>query len=292
MVVLLATIAFGLVAVLASVETDESRFQLSRRAWSLNDKENGMNYREAIEECDGDMTLKTSLEKLPCSIDRVRNMSLETFTTTYYEKRPVIVEFGLERNRRVREMMSPRAMIDRFGQEMVTLGTANSYTGRTQRRMSLREYLEYVAEPRTARQRGDETFYLFGDTPEPFWDILVDSYRIPHLAKSIDPDVQATIAIGLGGKNSGVPFHFHNSGWNEVLLGSKRFFLYPKDITPPFKPNRSQLQWVQETYPSLTGDMRPIECVIVPGEALYFPSRWYHATLNLSPHTAFVATFT
>ena len=34
------------------------------------------------------------------------------------------------------------------------------------------------------------------------------------------------------------------------------------------------------------------ECTIVPGDILYFPSGWYHATLNLNSCTAFVSTFT
>ena len=35
-----------------------------------------------------------------------------------------------------------------------------------------------------------------------------------------------------------------------------------------------------------------LECTISFGEALYFPSQWYHATLNLDKYTAFVSTFT
>ena len=29
-----------------------------------------------------------------------------------------------------------------------------------------------------------------------------------------------------------------------------------------------------------------------PGDLLYFPDRYWHATINLDPYTAFVSTFT
>ena len=35
----------------------------------------------------------------------------------------------------------------------------------------------------------------------------------------------------------------------------------------------------------------PQECVIGPGELLYFPANWPHATLNLDAYTSFASTF-
>jgi hypothetical protein len=92
-----------------------------------------------------------------------------------------------------------------------------------------------------------------------------------------------------------------------------------------FFPDQSQLQWYLSVYPTLqtapntnkgeeqddlklfegggldtgitsTGGL-PIrkdlyECVIKPGEALYFPPMWQHAILNRDPYTVFISTFT
>lgn len=33
------------------------------------------------------------------------------------------------------------------------------------------------------------------------------------------------------------------------------------------------------------------ECVLTPGEMLYFPDKWQHATLNLDPYNLFVSVF-
>jgi hypothetical protein len=37
---------------------------------------------------------------------------------------------------------------------------------------------------------------------------------------------------------------------------------------------------------------KPWECTINAGEMLYFPDQWHHATINLSPYTVFVSSFT
>ena len=37
---------------------------------------------------------------------------------------------------------------------------------------------------------------------------------------------------------------------------------------------------------------KPWECTINAGEMIYFPDEWHHATINLSPFTVFVSSFT
>ena len=39
-------------------------------------------------------------------------------------------------------------------------------------------------------------------------------------------------------------------------------------------------------------DDMPWECTLNPGDLIYFPDQWHHATINLSPYTVFVSTFT
>lgn len=101
----------------------------------------------------------------------------------------------------------------------------------------------------------------------------------------------------------------------------QRWFLYPPDKTPHFHPNETTLAWLQHTYPTLPPAERPLECTLRPGEVrgrgegrggqllvlgwkppgaphptalcpqiLYFPDRWWHATLNLDT-SVFISTF-
>ena len=51
---------------------------------------------------------------------------------------------------------------------------------------------------------------------------------------------------------------------------------------------------MEEVYTTLPKDdvTLPYECTLGPREMIYFPDGWYHATINLSPYTAFISTFT
>jgi ribosomal protein L16 Arg81 hydroxylase len=45
-------------------------------------------------------------------------------------------------------------------------------------------------------------------------------------------------------------------------------------------------------YVYAAASARPYECSLNPGDIIYFPDQWWHATINLDPYTVFVSTFT
>merc|ERR1711974_209306 len=92
-----------------------------------------------------------------------------------------------------------------------------------------------------------------------------------------------TLSFGLGASGTGVPFHQHGPVFAEVVHGKKRWFLYPPEEKPDFDPQASSLQWLTSEYPKLVAQNKtlPMDCVALPGELLYTPDGWYHATLNL-----------
>ena len=49
---------------------------------------------------------------------------------------------------------------------------------------------------------------------------------------------------------------------------------------------------MEETYTSLPSDSLPLECTLGPGDMIYFPDNWHHATLNMESYNVFVSTFT
>ena len=73
------------------------------------------------------------------------------------------------------------------------------------------------------------------------------------------------------------------------MHGAKRWLLYPK-APPQFDPDATSVHWLRDVYPRLTTHEAPWECVIEPGDLLYFPSDWYHAIVNLGT-TVFMSTF-
>jgi len=154
--------------------------------------------------------------------------------------------------------------------------------------VSMGEYVRSIRGSAVALSaQAEDTYYFFGDYRDEEWAELFQHYDQPFWALGLSP----RLSFGVGPHMSGVPFHFHGPAFSEVLHGAKRWFVYPKGhAMPGFDPSRTTLQWLEEVYPSLPPEDRPLECVIEPGEVLYFPDKWYHATLNLND-TVFMSTF-
>ncbi len=56
----------------------------------------------------------------------------------------------------------------------------------------------------------------------------------------------------------------------------------------------TQAEWIREIYPGIIS--RPEyyqlqECELHPGEILYFPDKWMHATLNTDNYNVFASVF-
>ena len=98
------------------------------------------------------------------------------------------------------------------------------------------------------------------------------------------------IIIGVAAAGSGVPFHFHGPGFAETLHGRKRWFLYAPENRPKFDTEKSTLRWLVEDYPQLKNDGLMLECILEPFDIIYFPDRWWHATLNVD-NAVFISTF-
>eukprot|EP00817_Percolomonadidae_sp_ATCC50343_P001915 CAMPEP_0117419312 /NCGR_PEP_ID=MMETSP0758-20121206/907_1 /TAXON_ID=63605 /ORGANISM="Percolomonas cosmopolitus, Strain AE-1 (ATCC 50343)" /LENGTH=257 /DNA_ID=CAMNT_0005200317 /DNA_START=739 /DNA_END=1509 /DNA_ORIENTATION=- len=106
----------------------------------------------------------------------------------------------------------------------------------------------------------------------------------------------------IGPKRSGTEFHtdpYQTSAWNAVVVGAKRWALYPKDGLPPSmrkkkrnaKPYQPQhncsssepIDWFADNYYKVcNAGYPPYEVIQKAGEIIYVPSGWWHAVLNVS----------
>uniref|UniRef100_A0A8D2L4N6 Jumonji domain containing 8 n=1 Tax=Varanus komodoensis TaxID=61221 RepID=A0A8D2L4N6_VARKO len=179
-----------------------------------------------------------------------------------------------------------RKLLAAFGDRQVRLSTANTYSYRKVD-LPFQEYVDQFLEPQDPDSLGSETLYFFGNNNFTEWGPLFQRYTPPPFRI---PGMTVAYSFGIAGSGSGVPFHWHGPGFSEVIFGRKRWFLYPPEKTPEFHPNRTTLSWLLHTYPLLPPWERPVECTIHPGEVLYFPDRWWHATLNLDT-SVFISTF-
>ena len=288
--------------------------------------------------------------------------------------------------------------------------------------MPLRDYIQYTTSKKNggaahidrhktcgdlgpSAARSNESFYLFGNNYGSLWDRMKENYLIPPC---LHCDVCGARTIGIGGYLSGVSFHHHGPGFSEVIVGRKRWFLFPphqpsthteydafggsskksgaiRDIEyhKQFDPNMTVDRWLLEEYPAYRTRLVPalvpvsvtsatseidtadsqhhdidhhdikylnalwnfndagnssnqsdisdvgkssnqsdintdgsknysrgseersrdtsphghgynsglLECVTGPGEMLYFPSSWMHATLNVDEYNVFMSLF-
>ncbi|EPY90053.1 hypothetical protein CB1_000054013 [Camelus ferus] len=224
-------------------------------------------------------------EEERCTVERRADLSYAEFMQHYAFSRPVILQ-GLTDNSRFRVLCSRERLLASFGDSVVRLSTANTYSYRKVD-LPFQEYVEQMLHPQDPLSMGNDTLYFFGDNNFTEWASLFRHYSPPPFGLL---GTTPAYSFGIAGAGSGVPFHWHGPGFSEVIYGRKRWFLYPPEKTPEFHPNKTTLAWLRDTYPALAPSARPLECTIQAGEVLYFPDRWWHATLNLDT-SVFISTF-
>ncbi|KAM4698189.1 jmjC domain-containing protein 8 [Rhinophrynus dorsalis] len=225
-------------------------------------------------------------EEEECTVERKdSSISYAEFMNQYAYQKPVIIQ-GITDNSEFRSLCSKQHLLQEYGERQVRLSTANTYSYEKVD-VPFREYVEHLLKPQDRDSLGCDTLYFFGDNNFTEWGSLFQKYTPPPFKI---PGTSGAYSFGIAGSGTGVPFHWHGPGYSEVIYGRKRWFLYPPEKTPEFNPNRTTLSWVMDVYPFLPQQDRPLECTIRPGEVLYFPDRWWHATLNLDT-SVFISTF-
>ncbi|XP_037364018.1 jmjC domain-containing protein 8 [Talpa occidentalis] len=219
-------------------------------------------------------------EEQRCTVERRPGLTHAEFAQRYAFSRPVVLP-ALTDNSRFRALCSRERLLAAFGDRVVRLSTANTYSYRKVD-LPFQEYVERLLRPQDPASLGNDTLYFFGDNNFTEWAALFQHYSPPPFGLL---GTTAAYSFGIAGAGSGVPFHWHGPGFSEVIYGRKRWFLYPPGKTPEFHPNKTTLAWLQDTYPALAPSERPLECTV-----LYFPDRWWHATLNLDT-SVFISTF-
>ncbi|XP_045849131.1 jmjC domain-containing protein 8 isoform X2 [Meles meles] len=201
------------------------------------------------------------VEEQRCAVERRADLSYAEFVQHYAFSRPVILQ-GLTDNSRFRALCSRERLLASFGDSVVRLSTANTYSYRKVD-LPFQEYVEHLLHPQDPTSLGNDTLYFFGDNNFSEWASLFEHYSPPPFRLL---GTTAAYSFGVAGAGSGVPFHWHGPGFSEVIYGRK------------------------DIYPTLAPSAKPLECTVQAGEVLYFPDRWWHATLNLDT-SVFISTF-
>ena len=107
------------------------------------------------------------------------------------------------------------------------------------------------------------------------------------LASTDAPDQTWRSFVSLAGAGAGLPVHRHGESWLVALAGRKRWFVWPAgwggvSLPPPFLNQSAFLAHVLEAARSANGSANGPQTVLQqPGDLLYLPADWAHATVNL-----------
>ncbi|BFZ18067.1 hypothetical protein BsWGS_21106 [Bradybaena similaris] len=237
----------------------------------------------------GWITSKENILAFPgaCNIDvrEASELTQKEFLNRYAFEKPVVIR-GATDNTVFQNECRKDEMMRHHASKRIRLSSANTHSY-DKSDVSLEHYVNNVMKPQTLDKLGNETFYWFGDNNFTEWKDLIDLYNPPPYFL---PGLTGAYSFGLAAAGTGVPFHFHGPGFGEVVFGHKRWFMYPPGKAPHFHPNRTTLQWLYEDYPELHPLELPLDCTIGPGDIIYFPDRWWHATLNIDT-SVFISTF-
>lgn len=239
-------------------------------------------------------TFSSWLNSSRCNIQKIPAfpaMDAETFRR-HFEDRPVIIT-GVD-NSRARELTRKSVLLKTYGRSIVTLSSANTFS-HAKKKVTLEKYLENYFDAQDVTSVANETWYMFGDNDYEGWADTFKAYREPtwFLPHEILQGLTSTYSFGIGSSGSGVPFHIHGPGFSEVLWGQKRWFLTPPDKIPDFSPDETSLVWLFTRYYEMlkSPDTSPFlyECIIQPGDLLFFPDQWSPPALRvpLSPSFRF-----
>jgi len=232
-----------------------------------------------------------------CNIDRLPwSTPFHVFREKYFLQKPVIFYMDSDELReelnKTRIVWSRDNIIKDYGNRTVSLGSAHSLTayGEGVMEMTLEDYIADMKNISGV----SHTHYLFDrfhflrSAP-----ILRDSYLNIHhyfFDYRFQPAIyDDTIAIAIGPSGSGISHHWHKDGWNQVISGRKRWFLYPPSVgVPPFGYNQFEpvSVWYLKHYHQLKDSELPLECMQYEGEMFYVPESFFHATINVGETVA------
>lgn len=223
----------------------------------------------------------------PCNIPIIDGQSFtnQQFLKEFAYKHPFVLR-DASNNNLFRALCRKNQIIQDWGHTTVVLSAANSFSYE-KRKITFKSYCDTMMNPQRLETPANETFYFFGDNDVEEWKDLLDEYNQPPLNLPLH---QSALSFGLAGPGSGVPFHFHGPGFAETIYGRKRWFLTDPEVRPDFHPNKTTLQWYFQDYQRVKSEIQLYECTLRPGEIIYFPDKWWHATLNLDT-SVFISTF-
>jgi JmjC domain, hydroxylase/Ankyrin repeats (3 copies) len=251
-----------------------------------------------------DLFRSNSKGKSPGNWDEMRSdvdvidshaISQHDFIRDYFStQRPVLLGNQLAASQRIWAHWQKGAFLDRYGSHEVHIDDGTGWP--SDRVTTIHDWVtKYMSRSISANQEcntASETCsnalsqipYAYSLSFEADGDIgrpeLLDLCGSPE-----GPDDEP-YQLYMGPRYSGTMLHTHNASWNVLLAGVKKwYFVAPGQSYNATKEARDisfVTDWITNALPLLRKRGHVVEVVQYPGDVVFVPHDWLHATLNLA----------
>lgn len=134
-----------------------------------------------------------------CNIPIAESLSIDEFIRDFKGRRPVIFSRPLSVTETFRSATADADILnEQFGELSVVLASSNSFS-HDKMTTTLDGYLRDHTHPNNPSRLANESWYFFGDTFGPEWNVLLDTYPMPQDADGDD----GLRVFGVAGQYSG-----------------------------------------------------------------------------------------
>jgi hypothetical protein len=244
-------------------------------------------------------------EDMSCDVDQYMADEItgdEIFSKYIAKSAPILIR-GLINDWPAVKIYAKDELLEKFGNQKVHVSSipySQKFGGSGETDMDLRQYITEMVEHRLIG--GAHPWYVFKGHPIPKESEKSTSFvkqeycPIPETIETafgLMPGTQSkqrehmfvNAQWAVGGEGTGAPVHFHNTAWNALVYGAKRWLIYPphymmmssKQILDFFETDRVDYE---------KRGFSPRGCTQVAGDVMIIPESWAHGVLNIQESVA------
>lgn len=222
-----------------------------------------------------------------CSIPVLNHVPsvAEFYSQFVLPERPVLVRGGATNVSKLRQLLQFQSFRRDFGAMPFSVGNVPYQDSAT---MPLNEYVRDTLDKTDSSQ---EALYLFESLPygHPLRSQLEKSGSFPSWLLPLQlEESEGQVQLAIGPMGSGAPPHYHKAAINILVYGRKRWAFLRRT---EYSSMPAADWWREERKKGHHGQDDWLECEQFPGDVVFVPDFWSHATYNLAPTVAVATEF-